>query len=310
MNKVRLTGIGLCIEDAQRPLWRDLHASFEARPGAVWLPSKEHAVASELVTSKERRILSEDDVIGIAAADLACRDADPSWAPPDDAACIVVNTGKHTVQGERATYRRQFMKADATLDGLAMAQAVERGEAQINPFSLLRTLDNNVLWWLCRYRQFGAVNLQLSQRTTPSFFALWEAIELVREGSATRVLVGGTQTIAQASVDRTHESGQFVRAADHAVGGGALFFVLETEESARTRGAVGYAELTLDKPSCSSVRTLVREGEVGVAQGGRAPGLASLLALLEAMLSRRPIHVAGAHRDAALIGMRPVEPTP
>jgi 3-oxoacyl-(acyl-carrier-protein) synthase len=303
MHTVRLTGLGLCIEDAQRPLWRDLHAAFEARPGASWLRSKEHADASELVPSKERRILSWDDVLGICTADLACRDANPEWA--DDAACIVVNTGKHTVDGERETYRRQFMKPDATLDGLAMAQAVERGEAQINPFSLLRTLDNNVLWWLCRYRNFGAVNLQLTQRTTPSFFALWEAVELVREGSATQVLVGGTQMIAQASVDRTQESQRFVRAADDAVGGGAIFFVLESEQSARARGREGYAELSLEAPQRAHVETLVRDQEVGVAGGGRAPGLASLLGLLEAILQERAIHLAGAHADAALISVRP-----
>ncbi len=305
MHKVRLTGLGLCIEDAQRPLWRDLHAAFEARGGGGFLPSKEHALASELVPAKERRILSWDDVMGIATADLACRDANPAWA--EDAACIVVNTGKHTVEGERETYRRQFMKPDSTLDGVAMAAAVERGEAQINPFSLLRTLDNNVLWWLCRYRNFGAVNLHLTQRTTPSFFALWEAVELVREGSASQVLVGGTQVIAQASVDRTRESGHFVRAADDSVGGGSVFFVLESEESALCRGRTGYAELTVEAPQ-RHVETLVSDLDVGKIGGGRTPGIASFLALLDAVLQSRRIHLAGAHQDAAWIGVHPPEP--
>lgn len=303
MNTVRLTGIGLYIEDAQRPLWSDLHKMMAGHPTIRGLASEELAEAHELVPAKERRILSDEDVIGIVAADLACRDASPTFA--DDAACIVLNTGKHTVVGERKTYRRQFMTPQATLDGLAMAQAVERGEAQINPFSLLRTLDNNVLWWLCRYRNFGAINLQLTQRMTPSFFALWEAVELLREGSASQVLVGGTQTIEQAAVDRTHETKGFVSAGDQVVGGGALFFVLERKDAAIARNRQGYADLTLESASSANAADIVYDRDVGARSGGRAPGIASFVALLEAVLHGRTVQLRGAHADAAVIRVVP-----
>jgi 3-oxoacyl-(acyl-carrier-protein) synthase len=238
-SEVAVSGIGLAMERAEHPLWQSFLAEGAGRRDRGRISSGRDGVA---ISSKERRLLSEEDLLGIAAAELARIDAKLTSASLAVATgCIVATTGKHTVRRERSHYRLAFERAGHTLDGAALAAAIETGEAQVSPFALLEGLDNNVLWWICKEHKIATINLQLVQTMAPGFYAVWEAVELIREGTCRRVIVGGYQSGDQAAVH-----GTLIRAERPAredptdFAGAAIFFVLERADALSDRDVEPY----------------------------------------------------------------------
>jgi hypothetical protein len=288
---VALSGLGLMPERPEHPLW-----SVFLEQAAPRRTSDRSAGAA--ISAKERRLLSEEDLLGIAAAESARLDAQlTSDCLGAATGCIVASTGKHTTRRERSNYRLAFQRADHTLDGAAMSSAIETGAAHVSPFSLLEGLDNNVLWWICKEHKIATVNLQLVQTIAPGFYAVWEAIELIREGTCRRVIVGGYQTRDQAEVHSSLVSERRSQDAPPDFAGGAIFFVLERADDAAERAAESYGILDVDLSATvgrDRSRKLLCHGESSSRSGDTvmswlAPALHALAALFRAAIERRTI---------------------
>lgn len=193
------------------------------------------------VLPKDRRFLSDDDLMAIAAARLALDDAGVDVAGLRESACVAFNAGKYTRELERDHPRCAFRNAKGGIDSSALQNAVLTGSVQLNPLRLLQQLDNNVLWWLCKAYKLGGINLQLTQARAPDYSALLEATAAIAYGETRYALVGGVQTSAQSAPQVTRREGAYCSERNGRAAGAAIFFLLGGDDES---GGYGTLELT------------------------------------------------------------------
>lgn len=238
MSKVLVTGLGLVVEDRQRAGWNVLERDLCAAGLGAMVGGLDRRASSTGSNRRDDKLLSVEDLISVHAAERAVDDAFGGPPPADRVwGAVSFTTSKLTLENERTLPFTHFRKADHTPDTGAFRRAIDAAEIQIDPLGLLKRLDNNVSWWLCKSYGFGGVNLQLGQCLNPDLWALVAAVDLVASGDCDSVVVGGGETIAQSAVHLCDRQQEDVSESDPRVGGGALFFVLERDGLAGARGA-------------------------------------------------------------------------
>lgn len=242
-----ITGAGLAIEDRARGGFAGLIREAAAAGAHPWIAG-ESDPEQGLPSAKDRKILSGEDVLAARAAMAAVDEAFPAGIPAGcEVGCVTFGCGKATRAAEREAPYVGFRKADHGIDSAAFAEAVAAARVQVDPLRLLRDLNNNVVWWLCKQLGLGGVNLQLSQLDAPDLWTLIYAVELLERGSCEAVLVGGVQTTEQSAVQATVRRGAFCAEGDPSVGGAALFFVVQRLAAPEPRAAAEL-RLRLDAP--------------------------------------------------------------
>lgn len=229
MRRVFVRGAGFTVQDPERTGFKELLRDVAAAKLGNCISFA--GAEMDAISVKDRRILSEDDIMATNAAELALKDAGIETGAVrdtgDDLGCIVFNVGKATRQIERTHPRVPFRKPDDSVDTLALEAAVASGQVVLDPLNLLKHLDNSVLWWLCKTHKIGGLNLQITQSDAPDLMALLEAVNIISHGECNRLLVGGFQTAEQSAIHLSASSGRFHREDDVRAGGGSIFFVLE-----------------------------------------------------------------------------------
>lgn len=268
-STVLVTGIGIAIEDDRRCGWDAFDAELTA-VGSGALPRLFDRHWGE--GRRDDKVLSKEDRIVAQAAERAVGDAFGGALPRDCPwGAVSFTTSKLTLENECTLPFVGFRKPDHSPDTVAFRRAVDAAAIQIDPLGLLRRLDNNVCWWLCKTYGIGGINLQIGQCLNPDLWALVAAIDLVASGACDGVLVAGGETTEQSAVHLHEAEASSVEEGDRSVGGGALAFVLQSEQTAGTRG---YARVGLD---FTGDHRHVREW---VSTSAGAPGLASALTLM------------------------------
>ncbi|HKY39952.1 MAG TPA: hypothetical protein VJN18_28655 [Polyangiaceae bacterium] len=244
---VAIMGMGAVIEDVERDQMRELVTV------ATTVGARNVKIApllnSSAVSPRDRRFLSEDDVMAIAAAGMAITDSGLETTALVDAACIVCNGGKYTRALEADHPRSGFPNAASGFDSLAFDRAVAAGALELNPLRLLQQLDNNVMWWLCKAYKLGGINLQLTQACAPDYSALLEAIAAVAFAESRYAVVGGVQCAAQSAAHVTSRDGELCSEPDVRAGGLAVFFVLGPSNHAGRYGTLHLAETLASSPA-------------------------------------------------------------
>lgn len=240
-----VTGLGLAVEDRARGDFTILVREAADRGGRPWVAG-ESAPDFGLPSAKDRKILNRADVLAARAASRAIDDAFPRGLPDRlKAGCIAFGCGSGTCESELEVPFVGFHKPSGDLDSEAFARAVVAAEVQVDPLSLLRTLNNNVVWWLTKRYGLGDTNLQITQSDAPDLWALISAVDLIESGECDVALVGGVQTIEQSAILLTGLTGRFCPDDAPRAGGAAVFFVLERGAGQRHDAEL---RLRLDSP--------------------------------------------------------------
>jgi hypothetical protein len=162
-----VTGLGLAVEDRSRGDFAILVGEVAERGGRAWVAG-DSDLDLGLPGAKDRKILSRSDLLAARAAALAIDDAFARGLPDGrSAGCVAFGCGSATCEADREVPFVGFRTASDELDSTAFARAVDVAEVQVDPLSLLRTLNNNVVWWLTKRYAIGGCNLQITQADAP-----------------------------------------------------------------------------------------------------------------------------------------------
>ncbi len=143
-------------------------------------------------SAKDKRILTDHDLLAVDAGATAMRLAGLSDGS-DALGCVVFTTGKGTCLAERAQQRTAYWDAEDRPDVRRFINAIEHGAEVVDPFTLLRDLDNVLIWWLCKTYGISGFNLQINQTIEPDYHALLDGISALEDGLCRTLLVGGVQ---------------------------------------------------------------------------------------------------------------------
>jgi 3-oxoacyl-[acyl-carrier-protein] synthase-1 len=171
----------------------------------------------------------------------------------------------------------------------------------INPMWLLRTLPNNVLGHIGIKYNLKGTNACITHHSVSGLLAVIEALEALRDGEADRVVAVGHETpIEPQMLLYYHDVGllasgmlrPFDRARDGSVfGEGAGALVLESEESARSRGANVKGEVLGGGYATEA------EGLLKIRDDGEGPTRAIRAALDDAGIATRDVGMIVAHAN-------------
>lgn len=256
-NRVVVTGLG-CIT----PLGNDV-ATFwknnvegKSGVGAITLfDASEHGckIAAEvkgfdpvaLFGSKEARRMDRFTQFALAAAGLAIDDAKLDISDANrDRIGVVIGSG---IGGMIALYE-QFKLF------------IERGPSRISPFLIPMMIPDTAGGMVALNYGLRGPNMAVVAACATSNYAIGEAVEIIRRGSADVMLTGGSEAVIQPismaglcnmtalstrNDDAAHASRPFDKTRDGFVmGEGSGILILESLESARARNARIYCEIT------------------------------------------------------------------
>jgi len=238
--------------------------------------------ARELVEDRKlHKLIRRTDLVGLYAADraiegsgmLAYRETlDAARAAEfSDRSGVYVGSGGGNYENQYDYFPLMTEAADSLpVFGSKLAETV-------NPMWLLRTLPNNVLGHVgIRHRLKGA-NACITNHSAGGALAVIEAAEALRAGEADRAIAAGHDTPIEPQMVLYYcrlglMSGKALRPFDAArdgslFGEGAAAFALETEASARARGAPVIGEYLGGGYACEAEGlTAIREDGDGLAR--------------------------------------------
>ena len=128
-----------------------------------------------------------------------------------------------------------------------------------HPFTVVRTMYNGPAAFIAQEHELTGPTLCYSTTCSSSSVAIGEAMRQIRHGYADAMIAGGSETLLTYSAFNIWSSGPLLAAVSDlpaqscrpfsanrdgtALGEGAVFLILESEDHARSRGARVYAEL-------------------------------------------------------------------
>jgi len=203
---------------------------------------------------------------------------------------------------------------DSTITGVSIGTALgELGvieQARKGDFQLdgLDTFTYCVAANLAQYYKLTGPNISVSTACSSGGYSLSLAVELLQDGLAEVMLVGGVDQVARASMASFNRLDALdsepcrpfdVERRGTVIGEGASVMVIESESHARQRGCTRYyAEIKGCGWSCDGYHTTVPE------HSGRHPELAVLRALAEANVSVDDIDCIIPHGTGTLLNDR------
>lgn len=235
---------------------------------------KNYAPAKMLPDRKLLKVISRQDVLGINAAMQAVehsqlityRDSlDTSEVFNDETAVFVGSPGNKYYQ------QYDFLPLIAKTDG-NMHEFANQLFSEVHPTWLLRILPNNVLAYTGITYGFKGVNHNIANHAVGGMQAIIEAYHAIKQGQAARAIVVaydvGTEPQALFYYDKLGVlSSQHLKPFDSEHDGtimaeGAAALVLESEASARARGAICYGEITGGQSAteCSGLFSIEADG--------------------------------------------------
>ena len=255
MNRVFVTGIGVVspIGTGRRAFWDALVAG---RSGASTISSFDASsypvrIACEIggfepldyISSREAARMDRFTQMGVAAADLALKDASVDGNLGRESTGVIVGSGI----GGLATIEEQHK---ALLKG---------GPRRVSPFMVPRLMPNGAAAAIAMRFGFTGTNFGIVSACATGAHAVGEALNTIRSGRADSVLAGGSEAaltpLSLAAFARMgalstrndapeKASRPFDKDRDGFVfGEGAVVLLLESERSADSRGAIPIAEL-------------------------------------------------------------------
>ncbi|HLO40788.1 MAG TPA: beta-ketoacyl-ACP synthase II [Phycisphaerales bacterium] len=254
-------------------------------------------VATGVCDTREARRTDRFSLLGVGAADEALRHSGLDLSKEDSERCgVIIGSGIGGIQ---------------TIEE-GMWVLIERGPERISPFTVPRLMANAAAGNISiKYGLRGPASTHATACAS-SGHAIGDAMHVLRRGEADVMIVGGAEAACSAlcigsfmtmralstrNEDPTKASRPFDRARDGFVlAEGAAMFVLETEEHARKRGAVIYAELvgTANSSDASHITAPDSEGS-GAARSMR-------WALRDAGLNAEQIEYVNAHGTSTPLG--------
>jgi 3-oxoacyl-[acyl-carrier-protein] synthase-1 len=200
---------------------------------------------------KLHKLIRRTDLVGLYAAGraidesgiVAHRDAldDPSRATYSDRSGVIVGSGGGNFENQ---YDYFPLMTEAGDDLVAFGRELSN---TVNPMWLLRTLPNNVLGHIGIKYGLKGTNACITNHSVGGLLAVIDANEALRAGEADRVVAVGHETPIEPQMDLYYHGvgllpSQALRPFDakrdgSQFGEGAGALVLETEDSARARGA-------------------------------------------------------------------------
>ncbi len=212
--------------------------------------------ASAHVDAKSLRLMAPAVAFGVAAAQLAAADSGAPFGSLDP-----VRLGAFIGSRGHSSDRQDLLAAveRATRDGVFRLDLFgAEGLPLVHPMWLLKGLANNVLYFVSLKFNAQGTNNNLSMGGVAGTLAIGEAFHSIRRGSIDVAFAGGYDSaldldriemfgssgLVTRSTDPDAGSRPFDRRRDGFVPGeGAGFLVLESLESARSRGARMYGEV-------------------------------------------------------------------
>jgi 3-oxoacyl-(acyl-carrier-protein) synthase len=266
-RRVVVTGIGLvtpfgCDVNA---FWSALRAGQSAGRTIASVEGADRDVAGapvcgfnvrEHVDPKSLRLMAPAVAFGVAAAQMAAADSSMTFESIEP-----VRLGAFVGSRGHSSDRQDLMPAvqRATTNGdFSLAKFGAEGLPLVHPMWLLKGLANNVLYFVSLKFNAQGMNNNISMGGVAGTMAIGEAFHTIQRGYVDVALAGGydsgldldriemfaSSRLVTKSTDAAHASRPFDRRRDGFLPGeGAGFFVLETIESARTRGARMYGEV-------------------------------------------------------------------
>lgn len=258
---------------------------------------------------KLHKLIRRTDLVGLYAAGraldqsglVAHRDALPADAAAtySDRSGVIVGSGGGNFQNQYDYFPLMTeAKGDLVTFGRELANVV-------NPMWLLRTLPNNVLGHIGIKYTLKGTNACITNHSVGGLLAVIEAMHALRDGEADRVVAVGHETpIEPQMVLYYHDVGllasEALRPFDAArdgsqFGEGAGALVLETDASARERGAAVIGEVL------GGGYTAEAEGLVAIREDGDGPARAIEQALSDAGLAPEDVGMVVAHGNGTRV---------
>jgi 3-oxoacyl-[acyl-carrier-protein] synthase I len=217
---------------------------------------KDYKPAKMLPERKLLKAISRQDVLGISAAMQAIEDSQilPYRDSLENPTAFNEKTGVFVGSPGNKYYQQyDFLPLMAKTHNNMQAFGAEL-MGEVHPMWLLRILPNNVLAYTGITYGFKGANHNVVNHATGGMQALLEAYHAIQSGQADRIVVVaydvGTDLQASFYYERLGLlSAQHLKPFDAAHDGtilaeGAAALVLESEASAKARGATTYAEIT------------------------------------------------------------------
>lgn len=215
-------------------------------------------VPRDHIDAKSLRLMAPAVAFGVAAAELAIRDArlDPGALDPTRIGGFVGSRGHSSDRHDlRPAVRRASEGGAFRLDRFGAD-----GLALVPPMWLLKGLANNVLYFTSLRHDLQGMNNNISMGGAGATMAIGEAFRTIQEGQIDVALAGGydsaldpdrVEMYGASGLIAAPEDGDPGRASrpfdrrrtGFVPGEGAGFLVLETAESAARRGARPYGEV-------------------------------------------------------------------
>jgi 3-oxoacyl-[acyl-carrier-protein] synthase II len=254
-------------------------------------------VATGVCDSREARRTDRFSLLGLGAADEAIRHSGLDLSKEDTERCgVIIGSGIGGIQ---------------TIEE-GMWVLIERGPERISPFTVPRLMANAAAGNISiKYGLRGPASTHATACAS-SGHAIGDAMHVLRRGEADVMIVGGAEAACSAlcigsfmtmralstrNDDPSRASRPFDRERDGFVlAEGAAMFVLETEEHARKRGAVIYAELVGTANSSDATHITAPDSE------GSGASRSMRWALRDAKLNADQIEYVNAHGTSTPLG--------
>lgn len=246
------------------------------------------------ISQKDMRILTREDLLALETARIAlAKSATESVEHSGDLGCVVFTTGKGTVKTETEEPRSHYRGEDGRADFPQLLQAIDDGETLVDPFAMLRELDNNLLWWFCKSFAVQGFNLQLNQVAAPACTALVEALGGLEDGLCERVLVGGSSIIEREEVI-AHARGESAIVPEQSY---AVFLVIEASSQPPAH-AIAKIAVSAGRESDQEQETIAVE----MIDASRSDACAYLISLIEQLEgpSTGKTFIMGGHQNMTI----------
>ena len=249
-------------------------------------PGAPHAFMSQLDEAAERVLSSHTTIstdrstaMALAVAEQACASAQLGSLAQPDRAGVFWGTGMGGLHTTEASYHRQLVD-----------------KAPLRPMTVVKIMANAAAGQIALRYGFQGPNQTYSVACASSAMAIGEAMWAIRTGRLDVAIVGGAEAMLapvvmaawgalgvlathQNTVDHLQPCRPFsINRSGLVIGEGAAAFVLESEQHARKRGAIGLAEVAGYASTCDAtsmvkpdVNGQVRAMRMAIADAGFTP---------------------------------------